>query len=91
MGKMLTVDPHANRDNVAFLSALGCGFAVAIIVGASIWLTVPMVGMLAVAGYLHRRDRRRFLRHVHGQCVECGYDLRATPGRCPECGSIRVG
>ena len=30
------------------------------------------------------QDRRHSLRV--GLCPSCGYDLRASPGRCPECG-----
>jgi hypothetical protein len=32
--------------------------------------------------------RRSDLRAGRGMCLVCGYDVRATPARCPECGAV---
>ena len=52
-----------------------------------------ITGLLSVAGahlYGNRqRDVLRWHRLTNGLCVTCGYDLRETPFRCPECGSSR--
>jgi hypothetical protein len=57
-----------------------------------------VTALLALASGLSYRRRRckleRERRRRLGQCVNCGYDLRASPDRCPECGATlgeRVG
>jgi len=35
-----------------------------------------------------RRGRRVRKRVAQGLCARCGYDLRSTPARCPECGTV---
>jgi hypothetical protein len=44
----------------------------------------------AYRGMLWRRERAERRRERSGCCPNCGYDLRASPERCPECGAIVV-
>jgi hypothetical protein len=38
--------------------------------------------------WLFQTRRRRDRRSRRGLCRSCGYDLRASAGRCPECGAV---
>ena len=49
------------------------------------WFLFALTSILPM---LWLRDWHRRRRFGPGQCQRCGYDLRATPQRCPECGAV---
>ncbi|MDB5357412.1 MAG: hypothetical protein JWN24_3865 [Phycisphaerales bacterium] len=50
---------------------------------------VGLPACLPPIGWLRRKVRNRSV--TFNVCRHCGYDLRATPERCPECGSVPTG
>jgi hypothetical protein len=71
-----------DASNHMVLVAKQMGFAIPYWVAWAMW--IPLFFPAA------RLRRQRILRDRIGKglCVECGYDLRATPDRCPECGTV---
>jgi hypothetical protein len=72
---------------VAFrMVGLGIGIRA---VPASIWgavVATTLTGLLILRDSL--KGLKRAYRTRKGLCIACGYDLRVTPDRCPECGAV---
>ena len=72
--------PYDNRDGVTFRVLV---FPHALLAG--MLFILPLAWAVSA-----RRRRQRVVRLRLGRCASCGYDLRATPGRCPECGTAAL-
>jgi len=70
--------------NVSNMQAWQWGFKIITLPG---WL-ISLITVIPPLLWLRRW--RIYRRNRPGFCTVCGYDLRATPDRCPECGNVPV-
>ena len=60
-----------------------------LVLGLPHWFAVAVLLLVPAArGKVLVQACRRYRRRRTGRCTYCGYDLRATPNVCPECGVV---
>ena len=55
-------------------------------IGVPFWPLILVLGSTLCISWIRLRRRRK--RKQLGLCLECGYDLRGSGERCPECGTL---
>jgi 4-amino-4-deoxy-L-arabinose transferase-like glycosyltransferase len=78
-GGFRLVETVASHDGVESLSNTWTLWRV------PLWPLVLLFSFAPLMAFFLRRPERCV---KAGLCPACGYDLRATPGRCPECGAV---
>lgn len=94
-------DPHSalyrspfwfGHGHQTLITIRALGPSQAVFLGGFDLFTIPiwfvMVVFAIAPTIVWTRAHRRRVRIRDGICVKCGYDLRATPDRCPECGTV---
>ncbi len=80
------------RKTLTILSLLGLLLSVGLLIPnrvlltlyRGLWMPTLLFASILACSYFPFRRRRK--RKKLGLCVKCGYDLRASEERCPECG-----
>jgi hypothetical protein len=81
-------DPHVLLMTLrrAYLDERDKLFVWTLRAGVPIWALVPLSLVLPGTQWVLMLRARH--RRLVGLCAACGYDVRATPDRCPECGTV---